>query len=373
MKKILFLTGTRADYWKLISLIKPVDEHPNFESHVFVTGMHMLSKYGFTADEVIAENHQNIYLNINQFAGERPELVLANTIRNLSQYVHEISPDLLVIHGDRVEALAWAIVGVFSNILVAHIEGGESSGSMDESIRHSISKLSHVHFTANHNFAKKLEQFGENPNNIYPIWSPDFDVILSGNLPTLEDVKTRYNIPFDDYGIFIFHSVTTEVWLFEKYSSEVIKWLVDSRKKFVIVYPNNDPGSDIVLRQLKEFSDKDNFDETYRIFHSVLFNDFLTLLKNAKCIMWNSSVGVRQAPVLGVPTVNVWTRQNNRNNWESIHNVGYSSWEITNKINELWDADVKYSPCFTFWDWKASERFMKIIETDAFWKTPIQK
>ena len=373
MKKILFLTGTRADYGKLRDLIKPIDKHIDFESYVFITGMHMLTKYWFTADEVIAENHQNTYLNINQFIGEHPEMILSNTVRNLSQYVHEISPDLIVIHWDRVEALAWAIVGVFSNILVAHIEGGESSWSMDESIRYSISKLSHIHFTANEIFAKKLEQIGENPENIYPIGSPDFDVILSNKLPQIEDVKKRYNIPFDNYGIFIFHSVTTEVWMFEQYCSEVIKWLTESKKKFIIIYPNNDPGSDIVLKYLKKCADEKIFNETYCIFCSVLFNDFLTLLKNAKCIVGNSSVGVRQAPVLSVPTINIWTRQKNRNTWESIYNVWYNSQEITNKINEVWEENIIYPPCLTFWDGRAAERFMKIIETERFWKTLIQK
>jgi UDP-N-acetylglucosamine 2-epimerase (hydrolysing) len=333
----------------------------------------MLNKYGFTAKEVIDEDHQNIYLNMNQFAWEGPEMVLANTVRNLSQYVHEVSPDLIVIHGDRLEALAWAIVGVFSNILVAHIEGGESSGSMDESIRYSISKLSHIHFVANVNFAKKLEQIGENPSSIYTIGSPDFDVIISNKLPQIEDVKKRYDIPFDDYGIFIFHSVTTEVWLFEQYCSEVIKWLTKSKRNFVLIYPNNDPGSDIVIKYLKKWVDEETFDKSYRIFHSVLFNDFLTLLKNAKCIVGNSSVGVRQAPVMCVPTVNIWTRQKNRNTWVSIHNVDYSAEQITNKINELWEENIDYPQCLTFGDGKAAEKFMEAIESDNFWKTSIQK
>ncbi len=373
MKKILFITGTRADYWKLTSLISSIDKHPELESYVFVTGMHMLSKYWFTAKEVIEKNHQNIYLNINQTVGERPEMVLANTIRNLSQYIHEISPDLVIIHGDRVEALAWAITGVFSNILVAHIEWGESSWSIDESIRYSISKLSHIHFVANENSGKKLEAMWEKNNNIYVIGSPDFDAIFSSDIPSIHDIKDRYSIPFEEYGIFIFHSVTTEVSEFERYCSEVVQGVVQAKKNFIVVYPNNDPGSDIIIKYLHEFVGEKGLNNSYRIFESIPFHDFLSLLKNTKCIVGNSSAGVRQAPVFGIPTVNIGTRQNNRNDWMSIHNVGYSSEQIQNKINELWECKTIYPKCLTFWDGNAVKRFIQALESEDFWKTPIQK
>ncbi|MDD2487729.1 MAG: UDP-N-acetylglucosamine 2-epimerase [Candidatus Gracilibacteria bacterium] len=373
MKKILFITGTRADYGKMVSLIKSVDKHIEFESYVYITGMHMLKKYGFTADEIIEEKHQNIYLNINQYIGERQEMILSNTIRNLSQYIHEILPDLVIIHGDRVEALAGAITGILSNVLVAHIEGGESSGSVDESIRYSISKLSHIHLVSNEKSAKKLEQMGEKIENIYVTGSPDFDAIFSKNLPEIKEVKKKYDIPFDEYGIFIFHSVTTELSKFEKYCFEVVSGLVKSNKKFILIYPNNDPGSEIIIRNLNNLMDKTKINDSYRIFGSVTFIDFLVMLKNSKCIVGNSSAGVRQAPVFGIPTVNIGTRQNNRNSWESIHNVGYDSEEIKNKIDEMWQRTSLYPICLTFGDGKASERFIQAIEQERFWETSIQK
>jgi len=300
-------------------------------------------------------------------------MVLANTVRNLSQYIHEISPDLIIIHGDRVEALAGAIAGVFCNKLVAHIEGGESSGSIDESIRYSISKLSHIHLVSNENSGKRLEQMWEDPKNIYVIGSPDFDAILSTELPDIHDLKKQYNIPFDEYGIFIFHSVTTEVWEFERYCTEVIKGLIESGKKFILIYPNNDPGSDIIIKYLHKCMSEEKIDNSYRMFQSILFTDFLAILKNAKCIVGNSSAGVRQAPVLSIPTINIGSRQNNRNTWVSIHDLDYNSEQIKNKINELWDSKMVYPPCYTFWDGKAAEKFIHAIETEKFWNTSIQK
>lgn len=372
-KKILFLTWTRADYWKIRSLIREVDKHNNFESYVFVTWMHMLWKYGFTSKEVIAENHQNIYLNINQHIWEKPEIVIANTITNLSQYIHEIKPDLIIIHWDRVEALAWVIAWTFANILVAHVEWWESSGSIDESVRHSISKLSHIHFVANEKSANKLENIWEKRDHIYSIWSPDFDAMFGNELNNIKDLKTKYDIPFEEYWIFIFHSVTTETLNFEEYCKNVLDGLIKSNKKFILIYPNNDPSSDIVINYFDKYVTDKEFKNSYRIFESIPFNDFLTILKNAKLMVWNSSAWIRQAPTLWVPTVNIWSRQNNRNDWETIYNVWYDSKEVTNKINEIWESNKDYPQCLTFGDWKAWERFIKILENESFWNTPIQK
>ena len=138
MKNILFLTGTRADFGKLKSLMHAVDDHTAFECSVFITGMHTLKKYGFTANEVKKSGFTNTYTYINQHHGDPMEMVLAETIKGLSRYIHEAKPDLLVIHGDREEALAGAIVGALTNTKVCHIEGGERSGTIDESIRHSV-------------------------------------------------------------------------------------------------------------------------------------------------------------------------------------------------------------------------------------------
>src|SRR4051812_35815912 len=124
-KSILFLTGTRADFGKIKSLISAVDASPNIEGSIFVTGMHMLERYGATYKEVVKSGFSNIYPYVNQHRSEPMEMVLANTVAGLSRYVHEMKPQMIVVHGDRVETLAGAIVGSMTNRLVAHIEGGE--------------------------------------------------------------------------------------------------------------------------------------------------------------------------------------------------------------------------------------------------------
>ena len=189
MKKIMFLTGTRADYGKIKSVIKKLDDNNNFKTYIYVTGMHLNKKYGSTYKAIKKDGFKNIFLSRPIKENVTMDVALAENVIQFSEYVKKIKPDLILVHGDRLEALAGAIVGAFNNIYVAHIEGGEISGTIDESIRHAISKLSHFHFVSNRKAKERLIQMGENWNNIYVTGSPDIDIMLSDSLPMLEDVK----------------------------------------------------------------------------------------------------------------------------------------------------------------------------------------
>src|SRR3972149_5514199 len=176
-KKILFVSGTRADFGKIKPLIQQVKDSDDFEYQIFATGMHLLSVYGMTVLEIKKAGFDNIYSFINQDSAitSQMDLVLATTVQGLAYYVREYKPDLLVVHGDRVESLAGALVGCLNNILVAHIEGGERSGTIDELIRHAITKLSHIHFVSNNEARNRLVQMGEISSSIFVIGSPDID------------------------------------------------------------------------------------------------------------------------------------------------------------------------------------------------------
>ena len=139
------------------------------------------------------------------------DITVANTIIPLSHYINERDPDLIVIHGDRVETLAGAIAGSLNNVAVAHVEGGEISGTIDESIRHAVSKMAHYHFVSNENSKKRLLQMGEEEDRIFVIGSPEVDIMEGGNLPTIEAALSRYSVPFNSYGLVIYHPVTTDV------------------------------------------------------------------------------------------------------------------------------------------------------------------
>ncbi len=366
-KKIVFLTGTRADFGKLKSLIEVVLKEPNLEAHIFATGMHMDSKYGKTVDEIKKCGYPNIFSYINHHEYDSMDTILSKTIDGFSGYVKELKPDLIIIHGDRVEALAGAIVGALNNILVAHIEGGEVSGTIDELIRHAVSKMSHVHFVAHERAKMRLIQMGEVPGSIFVIGSPDVDVMLSNKLPELQVVKDYYEIPFDAYAMVMFHPVTTEFDQIDEQSKQLVDALIESEKNYVVVFPNNDMGNDYILRSFKKFQNNPKF----VIYPSLRFEYFLILLKHAEFIIGNSSAGIREAPYYGVPTINIGSRQNNRSLAKDIINTDYSNESILAGI--LKAETLKLEPIQHFGDGKSDELFISELKKESFWQIPKQK
>lgn len=367
-KKILFITGTRADFGKLKPLMRKIEKAAELECHIFVTGMHMLSRYGSTLNEIKKNNFKNIFPYINQMDnnGFDMDIVLANTIQGIGHYVREYKPDMIVVHGDRVEALAGAIVGTLNNILVAHIEGGEVSGTVDELIRHAVSKLAHLHFVANDEARLRLVQMGESRDAIFVIGSPDIDVMLSDTLPSLAEVKQRYEIPFAEYFIFLYHPVTTALHKLLQDIDIVVDTIKDSGSNFVVIYPNNDRGSDIILESLKRLENNRRF----RLFSSLRFEYFLALLKHAQAIVGNSSAGVREAPVYGVPTINIGNRQVNRFHYPSIVDVREDKDEILNALKNL-PTEIK--PSLHFGDGNSAAAFLKFLQDPGFWPKSCQK
>ena len=368
MKKILFLTGTRADFGKIKSLISILDNHQEFETFVFVTGMHLQKEYGYTLIEIERGNFKNVHAFENHTHETTMDLTLAKTIEGFSSYCKQINPDLIVIHGDRVETLAGAIVGSLNNILVAHIEGGELSGTVDELIRHSVTKLSHIHFVSNHEAAKRLTQMGEMKSSIFTIGSPDIDIMSSDDLPILEIVKNYYQIDFDQYAIVMFHPVTTEAKQMQQYASDFVESLLGFDENFVVIFPNNDLGSKHIIDAYQKINDNPKF----RIFPSLRFEYFLVLLKNAKFIIGNSSAGIREAPYYGIPIINIGTRQQNRTLNADIINVDYQKKNIIKALHSV--INHKISPVNNdFGKGNSAELFLNSLLTSDIWKINQQK
>jgi UDP-N-acetylglucosamine 2-epimerase (hydrolysing) len=367
-KKILFLTGTRADFGKIKSLLIALEECTRFIPLLFVTGMHLEKKYGYTVIEVERCGFSNIHKFENQTHETTMDLTLAKTIEGLSSYVKASKPDMIVIHGDRVEALAGAIVGALNNILVAHIEGGEVSGTIDELLRHATSKMSHIHFVSNDAAKKRLLQMGELEEAIFCIGSPDVDSMFSKNLPELATVTTYYEIPFVEYAIAMFHPVTTEITEIAKYAKNFVEALLEDSHNYIVVYPNNDMGSGTILNEYKRLLENPRF----RVFPSLRFEYFLTLLKNASFIIGNSSAGIREAPYYGLPIINIGTRQQNRAVHSSICNVNYQKESIINAIQNL--NKQKTIPSNTdFGQGNSASLFLETLLHSSIWKLNNQK
>lgn len=366
-KKIIFLTGTRADFGKLKSLIEITCNLPEFEIHIFVTGMHLLEEYGYTILEIEKCGYQNIHSFNNHTDEKTMDLSLAKTIEGFSSFVKKIDPDLIVVHGDRVEALAGAIVGALNNKLVSHIEGGEISGTIDELIRHAVSKMSHIHFVSNQKAKDRLVQMGEVPESVYVIGSPDVDLMLSEKLPSLEKVKEYYEIGFESYGLAMFHPVTTEYQNMEGYAKSFVEALIESNREYVVIFPNNDLGSNLIIREYEKLKRNSNF----RVFPSIRFEYFLTLLKNAQFMVGNSSAGIREAPYYGIPVVNIGTRQKNRALHRDIINSGYSKQEILESIGLA--SISKFPKEDLFGLGNSDQLFLESLLNPGFWEFGNQK
>jgi UDP-N-acetylglucosamine 2-epimerase (hydrolysing) len=365
-KKLLFVTGTRADFGKLEPLAKAA-QLAGFEITFFITGMHMMQRYGETRLEVKRFAGAEFIEFVNQREGDALDFILAKTILGFSDFVHERRPDLVVIHGDRVEAMAASIVCAMRYIRSAHIEGGEVSGTIDESIRHCNTKLCATHFVSSEDAKARVLSLGEAPERVFNIGSPELDTHAQPSGVSIEEVKARYAIPFDDYGIVIFHPVTSEVDSMGAQAASLFGCLVQSGKHFVVIAPNNDPGTDDIFAVIEALP-KDRF----RLIPSMRFNYFSELMKNAAVMVGNSSAGVREAPFLGLPSLDVGSRQNNRAQADSIFGCSAFDQEkiqlfLTNQWHHRYKVDA------SFGNGMASDQFVQVLNVDKYWEVNIQK
>ena len=367
IKKVAFLTGTRADYGKQKSLIKILAEDHNYSVSILVFGMHLMTKYGFTVSQILEDNLAEVFTFPQTSLETHMEIALAETIKNLSMHLDNNQIDLLVIHGDRIETLAGAIVGAIRNIAVAHIEGGELSGTIDGLIRHSVSKLSHIHFVANEEAKKRLVQIGENDRNTFIIGSPDIDIMFSDKLPKLKDVRNRYSVEFEQFSIALFHPVTNEINNLSDYAENFCRALLSTGENYIVIKPNNDLGSEKIQNAYSKYLNQNNF------LHlpSMRFEYFLTLMRNSNYLIGNSSAGIRECAYYGVPAINIGSRQAGRHTNQLIINSDYD-------FNSILDAISKVSgklkvPIYNFGTGDSCTMFKSILDDVISWPISTEK
>ena len=366
-KKILFVTSTRADYGKIKSLIIKIQKNKKFLSKVFVTGMHNLKLYGRTIGELKVDKISGLIVHNNQNKFSKMDEILINTIRGFSPILKKFKPDLVVIHGDRTEPLACALSALLNNFNVVHIEGGEVSGTVDEMLRHAISKISHIHLVSNKTAKKRLVQMGENKNNIFIVGSPDVDMILGKDLPNLTKVRKRYDITFNNYAIGILHPITTNLKNLKRETKVFLSALVKSNLNYILIYPNNDHGSDIILNEMRKYITYKKF----KIFPSIRFEYYLTLLKYSRFIIGNSSSGIIEAPYYGVSTINLGDRQKNRLQSNLIKNINFVEKSILKSITFVKNRKIKKRKFFG--EGKSAEKILRLFLSNKIWNISNQK
>lgn len=363
---LLFLTGTRADFGKLEPLAAAARD-AGYKVTFFVTGMHMMERYGLTKLEVHRMPGVAVHEFLNQRAGDGQDVVLAKTVMGFSDYVMENRPDLIVIHGDRIEALAGALVAATNYIASAHIEGGEVSGTIDEVFRHCNTKLATHHFVSSDQAARRVKVLGEPDQSIHVIGSPELDFHAGPSGVTLDEVRRRYAVDFDDYGIAVFHPVTSEQATMGTQARDLFGTLHRSGRHFVIIAPNNDPGSDAIFDVLDDLPE-----DRFRLIPSMRFAHFSELMKNAACMVGNSSAGVREAPFLGIPSLDIGTRQTNRAQAASVSSCAAGDIAMIEAfLAKEWGR--RHPPHKGFGEGRAADRFVDTLRQEKFWSRGLQK
>ncbi len=366
MKKLLFITGTRADFGKIEPLATSA-KLAGFKVYFFVTGMHLLEKYGLTSIEVSRMKNITRFEFINQMEGDPQDKILSRTITGISEYVSRLKPDLVLIHGDRIEAVAASLVCATNNIRSAHIEGGEVSGTIDEVYRHCNTKLCTVHFVSSKSAKDRVTKLGEHPDRVFVLGSPELDAHKARNTIPLNEVLSYYDIEWDNYGIFIFHSVTSELEGLKDEIQICCNSLKKLKKNFVVISPNNDPGCEIIFKAIGKLPGSH-----FKQIPSMRFAYFSTLLKHSQIIIGNSSAGVREAPFLGIPSINLGSRQFRRGEAKSIKNVDvFKDKNLDQQVERLWGK--RFPTDNSFGNGQSAKKFTKILKNKKIWELNLQK
>ena len=365
-KKILFVTGTRADFGKM----KPLAIAARDAGHAvtfFVTGMHMLRRYGLTKLEVARVEGVERSEFVNQREGDSQDRILAATITGFSAYIAEERPDLVVVHGDRVEALATSLVCAINYVRCLHVEGGEVSGTIDEIYRHCNTKLCTGHLVSSEAARRRVIRLGESPDRVFVMGSPELDAHLQPSGVTIDAVRTHYGIPWEDYGIAVFHPVTSESESMREQAQALFDALKQSGRNFVVIAPNNDLGSEDIFDVIHALPESQ-----FRLIPSMRFAYFSELLRHAGVMVGNSSAGVREAPFLGLPSLDIGTRQTNRSTSVSITPAAATQQAVIQRfLRDTWGHRFPSDPAFG--SGNAAKRFVEILESDALWALPKQK
>lgn len=332
-RKILYITGTRADYGLMRSTLMEMEKSENIDLELIVTGMHLMEEFGktitdikkdgFKIHEIKATFQEDNKISMAHFIGE--------FIKLLSEKVVNINPDIILLLGDRAEMLGGAIVGAYLSIPTAHLHGGEITSTVDEYARHAITKLVNIHLPATKMSANRILKMGENPDYIFIVGAPGLDPIINQKLIQPNDICSKYNLDISKpIIILVQHPVTLESGKSDINTREALDAIVELEEQTLIIYPNADAGGRKIIELLKEYENYP-FMKTYKSIPSI---DYLSLMNAASVIVGNSSSGIIEAPSFQLPAVNIGSRQEGREQNLNVINVDYHKEQIKNAINK---------------------------------------
>jgi UDP-hydrolysing UDP-N-acetyl-D-glucosamine 2-epimerase len=355
-KIIAVFTGNRAEYGLQYPVLKAIDEHPNLEYRLIVSGAHLDENFGQTLDEISSDGFiiaEEIEIQMDTKSLESNVNAIGTGIISIGNALSRIKPDMFVVYADRFEGMAAVIASSQMAIPTAHIEGGDltEGGALDDSVRHAMTKLSHLHFTTNQQASNRILSMGEEPWRVNTVGFPAIDLISEANYAKPNEIITRLNLDLDSpIVLFTQHSVTTE---FHKASSQVessleaLEALAKEGVQIIATYPNNDAGGVAIIQKLMKMDAKSipNI-QVHRSLGRYLYHGILALaqdLKSSVVCVGNSSSGIKETPVFGCPTVNIGSRQEGRLRGQNVLDATYSEESIVNCVNTcLYDEDFRH-------------------------------
>ncbi len=361
------VTGTRAEYGLLRKLIKILDESKNIQLQLIVTGSHLSRKFGQTIKEVEGDGIKiDSKIDIN-LVSDTPKGISESTSRGLSGFANEfelLNPDMVVVLGDRFEILSAVIAAMFSRIPIAHIHGGElTEGAVDDAIRHSITKFSHLHFVGNEEYSRRVIQLGERPERVFNVGGLGVDAINDLKLIPKNELEKDLNIKFLQKNLLItFHPVTLE----EKSSSRQISELLDALSNLqdtalIFTMPNADSDSRIIFEKIEDYvsSNKNAY-----VFTSLGQLRYLSCVAQVDAVVGNSSSGLHEVPTFKKATINIGDRQKGRIQSKSVINCKPISSNIQKAIEDSYTLEFKKylkTAKNPYGDGGAAERIAKTI------------
>lgn len=367
VKNICVLTSSRADYGYLKIVIEKIENSSKLKLSVIVTGMHLLKKYGNTINLIKKDNISITKIipmyNENDYSVTSLGKAIGESIIKFTEAYDDIKPDLILVLGDRYEPLVASIAASISKIPVAHIHGGDISGTIDETLRHTITKLAHIHFPATQKSAERIRLMGEEEWRIHMVGSTTIDVIMSKSLKSKEEICNKYKLnPSEKIILCLQHPNVFELNKAGEQMKITLQVLKDLNLQIIIIYPNNDPGSNLIIEEIKNNENNPKF----KIFKNLKRKDYLSLLKNANMLIGNSSGGFIESPIFKVPVVNIGTRNKDRETAENVISVeDFDYKDIMNAVNKALSNEFR-AECQKvinpYGDGTASNKIIKIIE-----------
>jgi UDP-hydrolysing UDP-N-acetyl-D-glucosamine 2-epimerase len=375
-RRIVYISGTRADYGLMRSVLFKINTSEEFELVIVATGMHLLAGFGNSIDEIVKDGFTISLINVvpKKDTRESMPIFIGKFLAALSRELERIHPDLILLLGDRGEMLAGAIAGTYLGIPIAHLHGGEITSTVDEPVRHAITKLANIHMAATEKSMERILLMGEDPAHVHLVGAPGLNAILDGRYTPAESLKKKYPIMLGEpFILCIQHPVSAEVDAAPEQMRETLEAIRETGYRTIVVYPNADAGGQRMISVIREYEILP-FISCYR---NLPHEDYLGLLSMASVLVGNSSSGIIEAASFHIPVVNIGTRQAGRERAINVIDVGYDQREIVTAIQRSFEdeqflAIVRSCPN-PYGDGKAPDKILAILKGIPFGHFDIQK